>query len=93
MKFDLRKHARLVVGGNWTTLEKDDIYSGVVGMDTVRTGLFLGELNGLKCYAGDISSAYLHGITKEKIYIIAGPEFGENEGCIMIIYKSLYGLK
>ena len=93
VKHDGRHRARLVAGGDWTTLEKDDIYSGVVGMDIVRIGFFLGELNNLKCMAGDISSAYLHGITKEKIHTIAGSEFGDLEGCIMIIYKSLYGLK
>ena len=32
--------------------------------------------------------------TKEKCYIIAGPEFGpEREGCILIIHKALYGMK
>ena len=49
-------------------------------MDTVRMRLFSGELNGLSCSASDISCTYLHGITKEKIYTKASPEFGELEG-------------
>ena len=53
---------------------------------------FQGKLNNLKCYAGNVSSAYLHGVTREKVYFIAGPEFRDLEGCILIIYKSLYGL-
>ena len=77
VKFDLCCCTSLVAGGNWTSLQKDDIYSEVIGMDIVRTGFFLGELHQIKCYAGDISSACLHGITKEKIYSIAGPEFGD----------------
>lgn len=53
----------------------------------------VGELNGLKPMAGDIGNAYLEAKTKEKVYITAGPEFGEDEGCIMIIEKALYGLR
>jgi len=30
--------------------------------------------------------------TKEKVYIIAGPEFGDREGHVLIISKALYGL-
>jgi hypothetical protein len=44
VKYDLRHKARLVAGGNWTLNDKKDIYSGVVRMDTVRIGFFLGEL-------------------------------------------------
>jgi hypothetical protein len=44
VKYGLRHKARLVAGGNWTVNNKEDIYSGVVCMDTVRIGFFLGEL-------------------------------------------------
>jgi hypothetical protein len=47
VKYDLRHKARLVAGGNWTVNDKEDIYSEVVRMDTVRIGFFLGELYGL----------------------------------------------
>jgi hypothetical protein len=47
IKYDLRYKARLVAGGNWTVNDKEDTYSGVVWMDTVRIGFFLGELYGL----------------------------------------------
>ena len=30
--------------------------------------------------------------TKEKVYIVAGPEFGDREGHVLIISKALYGL-
>jgi hypothetical protein len=43
VKYDLRNKARLVAGGNWTINDKEDIYSGVVSMDTVRIRLLLGE--------------------------------------------------
>jgi hypothetical protein len=45
VKYDLRHKTRLVVaGGNWTVNDKEEIYSGVVRMYTVRIGFFLGEL-------------------------------------------------
>jgi hypothetical protein len=75
VKYDFRHKARLVVGGNWTVNEKEDIYSGVVRMDTVRIGFFLGELYGLSCCARDIVYAFLYGKTKEKVYVTASPEF------------------
>jgi hypothetical protein len=62
---------------NWTVNDKEDIYSGVVRMDTVRIGFFLEELYGLSCCACDIGNAFLYEKTKkEKIYITVGPEFG-----------------
>jgi len=94
VKYDLRHKARLVAGGNWTVNDKEDIYSGVVRMDTIRIGFFLGELYGLSCCACDIGNAFLYGKTKEKVYITAGPEFGSTLfGKNLIINKSLYGLK
>jgi hypothetical protein len=58
--------------------DKEDIYSGVVCMDTVRIEFFLGELYGLSCCACDIGNSFLHGKTKEKVYIPSDPEFGAN---------------
>jgi Reverse transcriptase (RNA-dependent DNA polymerase) len=82
-----------VAGGDGTDNEKEDIYPGVVRMDTVRIGFFLGELYELSCFACDIGNAFLYGKNKEKVYITAGPEFcatlcGKN----LIISKSLNGL-
>ena len=48
----------------------------------------------MKCVAGDVGNAYLNGYTKEKIYIIACPEFGpELEGRVLIVVQALYGLR
>ena len=49
-------------------------------------------MNGLKVCAADISSTYLYAKTREKRYIIAGPEIGELEGEKLVIDHSLYGL-
>jgi hypothetical protein len=59
VKYDLRHKARLVKGDNWTVNDKENIYSGVVRMDTVRIGFFLGEQYGLSCCACDIRKVFL----------------------------------
>jgi Reverse transcriptase (RNA-dependent DNA polymerase) len=41
----------------------------------------------------DIGNAYLQAYTSEKVYIIAGPKFGDREGHILVISKALYGLR
>ena len=93
VKFDLRRKSRLVAGGNHTENPKEDIYSGVVGMETVRLGFTLAAMNKLQCCAADVGNAFLYGKTREKVYIVAGPEFGEHAGKRLIIDKGLYGLK
>jgi hypothetical protein len=64
VKYDLRHKSRLVVGVNWTVNDKEDIYSGVAQIDTLRIGFFLGD--GLSCCACDIENSFLYGKTKEK---------------------------
>jgi hypothetical protein len=51
--------------------------SCVLQIGTIRIGI-LGELCGLSCGACDIGNAFLHGKSKEKVYITAGPEFGSS---------------
>jgi hypothetical protein len=55
--------------------------------------MFLAELNTLELWATDVGNAYLESTTAKKVYIVAGPEFGEREGHILIIRKALYGLQ
>ena len=92
-KFDGRRKARLVANGSKTEIDGEEVYSGVVGMETVRLGFLLTEMNGLKVCAADISSAFLCSKTCECRYIVAGPEFGELEGEKLVIDKGLYGLR
>src|SRR5687768_5865993 len=72
----------------------ENVYSGVADMESVRFVFVVAQLNGLLIVAVDVGNAFLYGITKECVYIIAGPEFGpELCGKILIIYKLLYGFK
>jgi hypothetical protein len=54
---------------------------------------FLSELNSMELWATDIGNAYLEANTAEKLFIVAGPEFGELEGHMLIISKAWYGLR
>ena len=94
VKHDGRHKARCVAGGHLTDDPIGSVYSGVVSLRGIRLLMFLAELNGMEAWATDIGNAYLEAITAEKVYIIAGPEFGpEREGCVLVIHKALYGLK
>jgi hypothetical protein len=55
----------------------EDVYSGVVGIETVRLILALSAMGDYKVYAADIGNAFLYGENKEKTMIIAGAEFGD----------------
>ena len=37
--------------------------------------------------------AYIQAPCAEKVYSYAGPEFGDQQGCLLIIVRALYGLK
>ena len=68
-------------------------YSSVVFRDSVRIELLFAALSDLKVSTCDIQNAYLTAPYSEKIYTIAGPELGSEEGSIMIVKRALYGLK
>ena len=93
VKHDLRYRARLVAGGHMTDVLKESSYSGVVSLRSLRLCILIAELNGLSIEAADISSAYLEAYTKEKVCFVAGSEFGELAGHLLIIIKALYGLR
>ena len=94
IKFGGRWKCRLVAGGHMTDPSTEEVFSGVVSMETIRICFILGKHYGLEVCAGDIGNAFLYGKTKEKVYLITGPEFGpELGGKRFIIDKALYRLK
>jgi hypothetical protein len=93
VKHDGKHRARLVAGGHLTDTPIDSVYSSVVSLRGICMLAFLAELNKLELWATDMGSAYLESYTKEKVYIVAGPEFGERCGHTLIIVRALYGLK
>ena len=93
VKHDRRHKARLVADGHLTAVPVESVYSSVVSLRCVRIVTFIAELNKLELWSTDIGNAYLESKTNEKVYIIAGPEFGDRQGHLMIIIKALYGLR
>jgi hypothetical protein len=90
---NFRRKARFVAGGHMTAPPVTLTYASVVSRESVRIALVLSSLNGMTVLTADIQNAYLHANCREKIYIIAGAEFGSNCGKTMVITKALYGLK
>ena len=93
VKHDGRHKSRLVAGGHLIETPIDSVYSSVVSLRGIRILTFLAELNDMEIWTTDIGDAHLESFTQEKVHIVAGPEFGEREGHVLVISKALYGLK
>ena len=93
VKHDGRHKARLVAGGHLTDTPIDSVHSSVVSLRAIRILTFIAELNDMEVWCTDIGNAYLESYTKEKVYIIAGEEFGNRAGHTLILRKAIYGLK
>ena len=85
--------AGLVADGFLTVDPIENIYSEVVFLRHSILVIFLGELSNLELWGADIENASLATYTHEKLFMIAGAEFEELEGLILVINKALYGLK
>jgi hypothetical protein len=91
---DFKRKARYVAGGHTTEAPAMLTYSSVVSRETVRIALTMAALMDLEVKTSDIEGAYLTAPCAEKIYTVAGPEFGPAlQGQRAIIVRSLYGLK
>ena len=90
---NFRRKARMVAGGHVTTAPASITYSSVVSRDSVRIALTIAALNDLQVLACDIQNAYLTAKCREKVWTIAGKEFGSEAGTPMLITRALYGLK
>ena len=94
IKMDFTRKARLVARGDLTDTPSTLTYSSVVSRESVRIAFLIAALNDLDLMMFDVGNAYLNAYTKEKLYCIAGKEFGpDEEGRLMIIRRALYGLK
>ena len=93
MSDNFRRKARMVAGGHLTETPPTLTYSSVVSRDSIRILLMIAALNGLDVLSCDIQNAYLTAPCREKIWTIAGQEFGSEMGKPMLIVRALYGLK
>ena len=93
VKHDGRFKARLVAERRLTKEPVESIYSGVVSLRSLRMVVFLSKLNDLEIWGADVGNAYLEAYINVKLCIIAGPEFKELQGLLLIMIKALYGTR
>jgi hypothetical protein len=93
IKHDGQHKSRLIAGGHLTDTPINLVYSSIVSLRGIRMLTYIAEHNGLEVWVMDIGNAYLETFTKEKVYIIAGLEFGPLKGHTLLINKAIYGLK
>jgi hypothetical protein len=60
---------------------------------SIRLLDLIAHRDGLRTLCGDIGNAFITADCLEKIYSIAGPEFGEQEDSVMLFAKAIYGLR
>ena len=93
MIFDIKmdgkftRKARLVANGHKTNVHLSITYSSVVSRESLRLALLIASLNNLDISCCDIVNAYLNAGCREKLWTVAGAEFGSEKGTIMIIAK------
>ena len=85
VKHDGRHKARLVAGGHLTPVPVDSVYSSVVSLRGIRMLAFIAEHNDLELWATDIGNAYLESHTQEKVFVVAGEEFGDLKGHKLVV--------
>jgi hypothetical protein len=90
---DFRRKARFVAGGHTTDTPHAMTYASVVSRESERVALSLAALNDLDVKMDDIENAYLTAPITEKVWIVLGPEFGDDAGKCALIVRALYGLK
>jgi hypothetical protein len=76
MKMNFTRKARFVAGGHKTNPSASLTYSSVVSRDSVCIGFLLAALNDLNILAVDIGNVCINANVREKVFFIAGDEFG-----------------
>jgi hypothetical protein len=92
-KMDLTRTARFVTCGHMTEPPVSITYLSVVSCNSVQIAFMLAALNDLDILACDIGNAYLNAPCREKVWCVAGSEFGSRRGTVIKIVRALYGLK
>ena len=86
-KYDERKKSRLVAGGHKAPeVPENDIYSGVVSIETIRVAFVLAAMNNLNVFAADVSTAFYMKKQKRKFMLLLEKNLGKIKGkeCLLI---------
>ena len=75
VKVDLRRKARLVIGGHVVNSSGHEVYASMMKSVSARVLMTIADANDLDVMLGDIVNAYLCASTEKKIYTRAGANF------------------
>ena len=93
VKHDLRHKSRLVAGGHLVNVPTHvQIYSSQVKPISVKLLHVIAHKQDLLQLCGDVGNAFVNAYSSELVYAIAGREFGDKEGQVVLVRKALYGL-
>ena len=67
-------------------------HSSLVQSISMTLLLTMAEKENLKVVCRDVGNAFPNAPTNEKAHAVAGEEFGERQGCIVELIKSLHGM-
>ena len=97
VKSDLRRKARLVIGGHVVNAQEHELYASTMKGISARLLMLIASANKLDVLCGDIQSAYLYASNKLQTYVRLGKEFNVlddsiAEGSLATVEQALYGL-
>eukprot|EP00957_Ditylum_brightwellii_P099964 7617776-Ditylum_brightwellii.AAC.1 len=93
IKHDLRHKACFVVGGHVIDSSNHTTYSSTVRNLSIKLMLLIAMSNNLGMMDGDIDNDFCNAPCSEKVWSMAGNEFGQRKGCVVMLNRALYGLK
>ncbi|CAI7792007.1 unnamed protein product [Closterium sp. NIES-54] len=90
-----RPKSRLVAMGNTQTwgVHYEQVFIPVGKPTTLRGSLGMAVSSGFHIHHMDVTTAYLHGVLKEELYMRQPPGFDDGFGRVCRLIKSIYGLK
>ena len=89
---DRRYKSRLVAGGHLIDSSGVNTYSSQVDRMTVYLLFLIAQHKKLDLMTADVGNAFPTAPNQEKVYCVAGEEFGDRKGCMVEIQRALYGL-
>jgi len=94
VKMDFTRKVCFVAGGHMMDSPDTISCSSVVSRDSIRIAFLITALNDISIQTCDIGNAYLNALLREKVYRMAGADFGnECQGKNVLIVRALHGLK
>ena len=97
VKQDLRRKARLIIGGHVIDSTGHDLYASNMKTISARVLMLLASANKLDVLTGDISNAYLYATGSQQVAVKLGEEFNLYDESIPVgsyasVEQALYGL-